>query len=97
MKISETTVVVAAPRQVSSDLGEEAVILELDQGVYYGLNTVGARIWSLVQEPRTVAGIRDTILAEFDVDPARCTEDVMRLLADLAEHRLIEVRDAPAP
>jgi hypothetical protein len=49
---SRHSIVVATKDQVSSDLGGEVAILDLKAGVYYGLDTVGARIWNLIQEPR---------------------------------------------
>ena len=88
--------VMAAQDQVSSDLGGEAAILQLTSGVYYGLNTVGARIWALLQQPRTVRDIRDTLLAEYDVTPERLEADLFDLLGKLATEQLIEVRDADA-
>ena len=33
---------------VATDLGDEAAILNLKDGVYYGLDPVGARVWSLI-------------------------------------------------
>lgn len=83
--------VVAASEQISSDLGGEAVILDLEAGVYYGLDAVGARVWELLQQPRAVAGLRDAILAEFDVEPERCERDLLALLQELAANRLIQV------
>ena len=97
MRITETTLVVAVPNQVSSSLGDEAVILELTQGVYYGLNEVGARIWTLLKDPRPVGEIRDALLDEYDVDTATVTRDLLALLTELADRGLIEVRDGTAP
>ena len=91
-KISEGAIVVAIRDQVSADLAGEAAILNLKSGVYYGLNSVGARIWSLIQEPKTVEDIRDTILNEYDVDPERCESDLLQLLQQLAAEGLIEVQ-----
>ncbi len=54
----------AARDQVSCDLGSEAAILQIASGIYYGLNPVGACIWALLQQPRTVREIRDTLLTE---------------------------------
>src|SRR2546425_7350428 len=88
--------VMAAQDQVSSDLGGEAAILQLTSGVYYGLNSVGARIWALLQQPRTVGDIRDTLLAEYDVTPERLERDLLALLSSLLAERLIEVRSEPA-
>jgi Coenzyme PQQ synthesis protein D (PqqD) len=97
MQIAETSTVVAVPNQISSSLGEEAVILELTQGVYYGLNAVGARIWELLKEPRTAGEIRDVILDEYDAEPEAVTRDLLGLLTDLADRGLIEVRDGKVP
>lgn len=90
--ISPESVVTAAPDQISSDLAGEAVIMSLQDGAYYGLNEVGARIWSLLQQPRPVAAIRDALVAEYEIDPAQCEHEVVALLAALETVGLIEVR-----
>lgn len=87
------TIIVAVADQASVDLDDEAAILNLKSGVYFGLNEVAARIWRLIQTPHTVAEIRAAVLDEFDVEPVRCEADVQALLKDLAEHQLIEIRD----
>jgi hypothetical protein len=69
----------------------EAVILNLKSGIYYGLNPVGARVWSLIQEPKSVGNVLDTLLAEYDVEPDRCESDLMALLQDLAARELIKI------
>src|SRR5215204_1866478 len=89
--VSESSIVVAAEDQVSSDLGGEVAILDLKAGVYYGLDEVGARIWSLIQEPRTVNEIRDILLEEYEVDPESCERDLLALLQRLADEGIIEV------
>lgn len=90
------SIVVAAKDQISSDLGKEAVILNLKTGVYHGLDPVGARIWNLLQEPRTVNDILDALLNEYEVEPDRCERDLLALLQQLASEGLIEVRNATA-
>jgi len=92
--ISDRSVVVAAKDQVSCDLAGEAAILNIKSGVYYGLDPVGARIWTLVQEPRKVAEIQTAITEEYDVEPERCARDLAGLLEKLLEEGLIEVKDA---
>jgi hypothetical protein len=91
MNISTRSIVTAVKNQVSCDLSGEVVILNLDDGVYYGLNAVGARIWSMLETPQTVGAIHTALLAEYDVDSRECEEQVSTLLADLAAHGLIEV------
>jgi coenzyme PQQ synthesis protein D (PqqD) len=86
------TVIVAVSNQVSSDLADEVVILDLKNGMYYGLDEVGARIWELIQQPRTIDEIRDALLEEYEVEPEDCTRDLVALLQDLNDAQLIEVR-----
>jgi hypothetical protein len=91
VKLSST--IVAVRDQIGCDLGAEEVILDLNSGIYYGLNEVGASIWKLIQEPMAVSGIRDAILDEYDVDPYRCESNILSLLNELAERNLIDVVD----
>ena len=95
--VSKNSTVVAAKNQVSSDLGGEVAILDMNRGVYYGLDEVGARIWELIQRPTAVGEIHTTIIEEYDVESARAERDVLALLQQLADEGLVEVKDeAPA-
>ena len=95
-EISGKSIVVAAKDQVSCDLAGEAAILNIKNGVYYGLDPVGARIWSLMQEPRAVAEIQNTITGEYDVEPERAGRDLVELLQKLLAEGLIEVKESSA-
>lgn len=91
--VTGQSIVVATKDQVSSDVGGEAVILNMQNGVYYGLDPVGARIWNLVQQPKCVAELRDAVVSEFEVEPARCEMDLIELLQNLLTEGLIELQD----
>jgi Coenzyme PQQ synthesis protein D (PqqD) len=91
--ISETAVLVAAGDLLASDFGAEQVILNLKDGVYYGLEEVGARIWRLLQKPTTIPAILGALAEEYDVDSARCERDLRALLGDLVARGLVEVRE----
>jgi hypothetical protein len=84
--------VVASGEQMSSAVEDEVVILQLHEGAYYGLDPVGARVWGLIQEPRTVGEICDTLVREYEVGRERCEADVLALLGELRERDLVEVR-----
>ena len=83
--VSVHSTVAAAEAQVSSDLGGDVAILATKAGGYYGLDAVGARIWNLIQEPKTVPEIRDTLLEKYDVERERCERDLLALLQRLAD------------
>jgi Coenzyme PQQ synthesis protein D (PqqD) len=94
--LSLHTVVVVSAEQVSCPLGEEAAILNLKNSVYYGMNSVGARVWELLKQPTSVAALRDALLDEYEVDPDRCAQDLLALLHKMRDEGLIEVRAATA-
>ena len=39
---------------VSSEIDGEVVMMSVDQGKYFGINSVGSRIWSLLESPVSV-------------------------------------------
>ncbi len=91
MEISLNSTVTVASDVVSCDLVEEAAILNLKDGVYYGLNPVGARIWNLIQKPIKVSEILEVILDEYDVERDVCKNDLFELLGQLLENELVKV------
>lgn len=87
---------VAIKDQLFSDLGGETVILHMGAGVYFGLDEVGSRVWTLLQQPRSVADLCAAIRAEYEVDADRCERALVALLGEMADAGLIEEVDRPA-
>ena len=50
--IERSTTVKKSPHQVSTGLGDEVAILNLQSTLYFGLDEVGACIWQELEEPR---------------------------------------------
>lgn len=73
-------------------LSGETVLLELSRGVYYGLDEIGTRIWNLLAEGRSLEETVDVLVEEYDVDRARGAADVLCLVGELEERRLLEIR-----
>jgi hypothetical protein len=70
-------------------LGEESVILSLDTGMYFGLDPVGTRIWTLLPE-RDLAQVAEMIHQEFDADLPQIQSDVLALVEQLIAKRLVQ-------
>lgn len=90
-ELSLNSTVSIAKDVVSCDLVDEAAILNMKDGVYYGLNPVGAWIWNLIQKPIKVNEILDKLLEDYDVEKDVALKDMMELLEQLLENELIEV------
>ena len=87
----------ASLRQMSAELAGEQVVLNFDDGMYYSLNPIGARIWQLIQEPHKVSDLLATLVNEYDVEAARCESDLIAILTELRGLRLVEVEHAASP
>ena len=86
----ELTDKVTIPAQdMARQVGEEIVILDLAGGSYFGLDPVGARIWELMGEGKTLAEICATMLEEYEVTPEQLQGDVIKLAGELAERGLV--------
>lgn len=89
--LTAETVVIASTDQVWCALDGDAAILHLKTGVYYGLESVGAAIWELLQKPTTVNAICEAISAEYEVSREQCERDVYEFLSNLMTAGLVTV------
>ena len=81
---------VRIPQEVlARQVGEETVMLDLANGAYFGLDPVGARMWQLLTEGKTLAEVRDAIEKEYDVSRDAVERDLLALVADLMAQGLL--------
>ena len=79
------------PGVLVQNLGEEAVLLDLETERYFGLDRVGARALALLSGGATFDEAQQALLAEFDVEPDVLRNDFDALVADLVRCGLLEV------
>lgn len=98
-KLAPTTTVRRSDAQVSCLIDDETVLMHLDTGRYFGYDTVGTRVWTLLAEPLTVEDLCKRLVAEYaDVDMERCMGDTIAFLRDLVLEGLVTIVDPrPAP
>ena len=73
------------------DIGGEGVILDLNSASYFGLDEVGARLWSLLQTDASMQRAFEALQEEYDVDPDRLAVDLNALLDQLLAVGLVTV------
>jgi hypothetical protein len=76
---------------VFRELGDEAVVLNLATGTYFGLNAVALRVWQLIEEVGLLRDVRDAVVREFEVDPDTATRDLSNLIEQLSTRGLVDV------
>ena len=73
---------------VSRDIAGETILVPIRSNVgdlesIYTLNETAARVWALLDGAKTVAEVRDVIVAEYEVEAGEAEQDVLELLAQL--------------
>lgn len=91
MELSLRDSLAIRPDVVFRRLDEEAVLLDLKSGKYFGLNEVGARIWQLVAESRTLGEILDTLHQEYATERHVLERDLLEVARELCARGLLEV------
>lgn len=79
---------------LSEKVGEEIVMMSVQQGRYIALNPIGARIWELLHQPRDRESLHTQLTDEFDVTPEICRSEVDGFLAELRQQGAIIVKDS---
>ena len=92
MSISFSDCVRVAPDVLFRMVSDEAILVNLNTEVYLGLNPVGARMWSALNDALSIDSAYQALLSEYDVEPERLRADLEELLGQLLGQELIEVR-----
>ena len=92
MAISPDTLVKRNPELVHSDMDGETVMMSIEQSEYYGLDSVGTRIWNLIEEEMSVSDICTSLVSEYEVEKQQCQQDVIHFLQDMIEQKTIITR-----
>jgi hypothetical protein len=80
------------PAQVMfTHVDEAAILLNSRTGKYFVLEEVGARLWELLGEGKGLRASCETLLEEYEVEPAQLEQDLLELVSKLAENGLVEV------
>jgi len=84
---------------VARVVGGETLIVPIrgkvgDLASIYSFNGTGTLIWKLLESPKTVAQLAESVAQEYDVDPAEAEHDVASFVGEMKAVGLVEV---PAP
>jgi hypothetical protein len=96
MSVTMSDRVTVHPSVISRELSGELVLLNLESGVYYGLDHVGTRVWQLLLEDKSVSDVCDAMVGEYEVQPDVLQEDVSALVRELCEKGLVMRREGQA-
>jgi len=73
---------------------QQAVMLSISAGRYYGLNAVGSRIWEMLETPMTLAEICARLCQQYEVDAQLCETAVLTFVNDVVNNGLVHAAAA---
>jgi hypothetical protein len=82
------------PAVVAAALDDEMILLNVETGIYFGLDAVGAEIWRQLAEGADETTIIDRLLAQYEVAPIRLRVDLANFLTTLAAKGLIRMSES---
>jgi len=85
----------AARLQIADDVlfqtvADEAVLLNMADNHYYGLDDVATRMWQLLVESGDGEAVIREMLTEYEVDETTLRQDFAALVAEMAQRGLIK-------
>lgn len=87
--------VVRVPQSTAArEIDTETVLLNLETGIYFGIDEVGTCIWRVIAAGGTLADAGRAILDEYDVEQAQVESDLVRFVQDLADRMLVVIEPA---
>jgi hypothetical protein len=78
-----------SPDVIAKRLDQAAVLVHIPTSRIFELNETGTRIWELLGQGLNPERIARRLVEEFDVEDARASEEVSRLLTRLATEGLL--------
>jgi hypothetical protein len=76
---------------IQSRVGDEVVMLDVESGYYFGLNSVASVIWDMMKEKIELNTLVENLMKEFDVDKATCELDTLELLEEMKGKKIIRI------
>ena len=78
---------------ISAELDNEAVLLNVETGIYFGIDAVGTRIWQLLESGSTADKIFAQLQEEYEVEPGVLRADLTEFLDLLQANELVQFVD----
>ena len=69
--------------------GTRTVLMDVKRGRYWGLDDVGSRIWSLLQDHNTIDDIVNRLSCEYEAPADRLQDDVRKFVSTMLQLKLL--------
>ena len=78
---------------LANALGEEMVMMNMENGDFVSMNKVGADIWKLTQEPVEVSEVIRKLLDLYDINAEQCSTETLAFLESSMKQNMFTVAE----
>lgn len=80
-------------QNLSSNIDNEVVILNVNKGEYNGLDEIGSDIWNRLETPQVISDLISALMEIYSVDKQQCSTDVIEFIKELEKAGLIKIEN----
>lgn len=92
-KIKSETLVCQKKDVYLTELDEDRVMMDIETGNYYILNSMGSIIWDKIAEKISVGQLVQQLLEEYEVESDNCKTQVISYLTELQNINLVTIEN----
>ena len=82
------------PEIIHASMGNELVLMSMENGEYYGINEVGAKIWELLDNEMEICRLVENLEHIYEVESATCNRDLRSFLEPMIKKSIFLVSPA---
>ncbi|SEW44112.1 Coenzyme PQQ synthesis protein D (PqqD) [Chitinophaga sp. YR573] len=72
-------------------IGDEVVMMNINKGIYIGINSVGSNIWNMLEHALPVKEIVSSLTAKYDISSEQCEKETLMYLQQMLEQDMLSV------
>lgn len=91
--ITPQTIVSQSSEIMATNLDDKLVMMSISQGEYYSLESVGARIWNLIEKPVSISDLCIDLAKEFEVNSEECKREVLEFITKLLQMEIVKIEN----
>lgn len=91
-KIDSNTIIKRSSNVVDTEVDEQTVFMNVNEGMYFSANKVGSKIWSLLENPSTLDELCQKLAEIYAVDTVPTyREEVTAYINTLVKKKLVAI------
>jgi Coenzyme PQQ synthesis protein D (PqqD) len=95
VSLSPETLIRRNPDIIAAGIAEQTILLNPKDWTYVHFNETAARIWEVIDEPRTVGSVVDALTRDYAVERSTCEREAAEFVRDMSERGFVLI-DAAA-